>query len=67
MANTDAELEYARDYLPMWAGPLLQRDIRARLHVNRQVCSFANYVILRASTAALNVGINSRLTKGIAA
>jgi hypothetical protein len=66
MANTEAELEYARDYLPMWAAPLLQGDIRVRLQVNKQVCSL-NYVILRASTAALNVGINSRLTKGIAA
>ena len=36
MANTEAELEYARGYLPMWAGPPLQGGIRARLLVNKQ-------------------------------
>ena len=30
-----AELEYARGYLPMWAGPPLQGGICARLLVNK--------------------------------
>jgi len=35
MANTEAELEYARGYLPMWAGPPLEGGICARLLVNK--------------------------------
>ena len=35
MANADSELEYARGYLPMWAGPPLQGGICARLLVNK--------------------------------
>jgi len=38
MANTretEAELEYARGYLPMWAGPPLQGGMCARLLVNK--------------------------------
>jgi len=36
MANSESELEYARGYLPMWAGPPRQGGMCARLLVNKQ-------------------------------